>query len=424
MGIRNGRAQGAEPVKIGQLVPGVTISNLVNYPSTNVRLTDFKGKALILDFWATWCSPCIAMIPLMDSLQQQYSGRLQFISVTDQPGELVIPFMKKLERQKNAHYRLPIALNDKVLSGLFPHTTLPHYVWIDGKGVVRAITDQFAITSSNIDAFLKEGILSVDEKKDVPVMTYDRRLPLFTDKIALLDSVKKYQTIFSGFVEALGGGYHFDLYEPGKPRRVTVRNLPISGLFRLAYGGQYRSLGDHKVIYKVKDTSQLNNSAVGAAYEAWMRQGHVFCYELIVPSAQAPHIFEIMQGDLKRFFPQYRAEIKKLDRQCLVLTRTSALEKFKSNGGTSLAQADKFGFELTNATLDYLIVQLDSFYLSNQPYPVIDGTGYTGKADLNIDGSLSSVEAINKSLEKYDLRFELKTAPVEMLVISDADTPL
>ncbi|MGB4400563.1 MAG: TlpA disulfide reductase family protein, partial [Daejeonella sp.] len=69
-------------LKIGDKVPDVTINNISNYKSTSAKLSDFKGKLLILDFWATWCAPCIAMIPKMDSLEKAFEGKVAFLSVT------------------------------------------------------------------------------------------------------------------------------------------------------------------------------------------------------------------------------------------------------------------------------------------------------------------------------------------------------
>ena len=63
-------------LQIGQVVPNVTLTNLQNYKdasgkaATTAKLSDFKGKLLILDFWATWCAPCVAAIPKLENLQK------------------------------------------------------------------------------------------------------------------------------------------------------------------------------------------------------------------------------------------------------------------------------------------------------------------------------------------------------------------
>jgi len=46
-----------------------------NADSNNVNLTDFKGKVILLNFWASWCLPCIRELPSIDRLQSKLGGK-------------------------------------------------------------------------------------------------------------------------------------------------------------------------------------------------------------------------------------------------------------------------------------------------------------------------------------------------------------
>lgn len=140
-------------LKIGDQVPNIVLNNVVGYKTTSLRLTDFKGKLLILDFWATWCASCISSMPKLDSLQAKYKGRLQVISVTHQKREVIEAF-----KQKNPiarAFKAPMITGDKKLSELFHHRALPHLAWISSKGEFIGTSVGFDATSKSIMDLLK-----------------------------------------------------------------------------------------------------------------------------------------------------------------------------------------------------------------------------------------------------------------------------
>jgi thiol-disulfide isomerase/thioredoxin len=100
-----------------------------------VRLGDYKGKVVLLNFWATWCPPCRAEIPALIKLQRQYRRKgLQVIGITYPPertGE-VRQFMREL----GVDY--PIVRGTKKTKALFDQSeTLPVTIVIDRHGNAR-----------------------------------------------------------------------------------------------------------------------------------------------------------------------------------------------------------------------------------------------------------------------------------------------
>ena len=79
-----------------QIAPDFELQSL---DSTTVHLSDFRGKAVLLNFWATWCQPCKIEMPWFEQLQKQYAQEgLQVIGVAmdDAGREDIAKFAKNL----------------------------------------------------------------------------------------------------------------------------------------------------------------------------------------------------------------------------------------------------------------------------------------------------------------------------------------
>jgi thiol-disulfide isomerase/thioredoxin len=122
-------------VALGQTpraAPPVVLKDLMG---RTVRLSDFKGKVVLLNFWATWCPPCRAEIPDLVKWQKEYRRQgFQVIGVTYPPtnGRRVRTFVHQLKMN------YPVWLGTKATKALFdPGETLPFSVVIDREGKVR-----------------------------------------------------------------------------------------------------------------------------------------------------------------------------------------------------------------------------------------------------------------------------------------------
>lgn len=401
-------------ITIGQSLPPLTIRNIINSKTSVSNTRDYKGKMLILDFWATWCTPCVAKMPKMDSIQKQFSKEIQILPVTYQSKAEVEKLMSKSAKFKTVS--LPFVTGDNILRRLFPHKELPHYVWVNESGQVIAITGIEQITADTIRMMLNKSIASLKTKKD-ELKDFDREKGVLFQDLGFVERDVKYQSLFTDFKEGLSPRMDIINDEKKKTRKISVLNGWVKFLFRIAWSDDTHLLNESAILLEVKDTARITSTESGDKFREWLKDNS-WTYELIVPDHLSGKLFQIMRNDMRNFFPQYDAGLERKVRRCLVLERISGDDKIKSRGGKPLVNIDPFGAVLTNSKLGYLVAQLNH-YLQNSNLPVIDATEYTEPIDLILDTNITNVDSLRKSLQKYDLDLIEKDYEIEVLVIKD-----
>lgn len=101
------RADDTDQIKIGEFIPAappqpapeISVTDLSGNP---VALSDFKGKFVLLNLWATWCQPCIKEMPSLVDLQEKLGPALTVVALSeDHGGEVIVKlFVDKLGLDK------------------------------------------------------------------------------------------------------------------------------------------------------------------------------------------------------------------------------------------------------------------------------------------------------------------------------------
>lgn len=130
----------------GQAAPAGTDSPLVGQPAyafkldlldgKKFNLADRKGRIVVLDFWATWCGPCMQTMPLVDEVAREFADKgvdLVAVNLEEQPDAI----KSMLERHK---LKLTVALDrDGVVSAKYAVTAIPQTVVVDRDGKVARL---------------------------------------------------------------------------------------------------------------------------------------------------------------------------------------------------------------------------------------------------------------------------------------------
>jgi cytochrome c biogenesis protein CcmG, thiol:disulfide interchange protein DsbE len=126
------RPSGAKPASTLRAAPDFSLTDLSGH---QLRLSDYHGKVVVLDFWATWCDPCKREIPHFIEMQSVYGARgLQVLGVSMDDDE---PSVREFQRQFKMNY--PVALGSSELADQYGGILgLPITFVIDRNGRITA----------------------------------------------------------------------------------------------------------------------------------------------------------------------------------------------------------------------------------------------------------------------------------------------
>jgi thiol-disulfide isomerase/thioredoxin len=121
-------------VQIGHPAPPFKLQDL---NGKEVSLNDFKGRVVMLDFWASWCGPCRMTMPILENLQNEFKGSMVLLAIdVQEPKDVVEDFVWK----QAVHSQVLLDEKGSVFSA-YGFSSLPTQVIIDKEGIIRQVQD-------------------------------------------------------------------------------------------------------------------------------------------------------------------------------------------------------------------------------------------------------------------------------------------
>jgi len=400
-------------LRIGDKCPEIEITHIINFKKNRAFISEFRGKGIILDFWATWCLPCISLLPKIDSLQKIFENEILFLPVSYEKEEVVSTMLNKIKNLKGTV--LPSVTEDTVLKKLFNFNTYPHYVWIDTGGYIKAITYSNELTKVNLEAFIKGENLNLPIKEYYSPQNIHSNVPIFSQNdFSLKDSALIRYSIVTkyipGAVSSAGGANN----------KIMLKNVSILTLFKFAYSeGNFNLLfGDSFIKIYSKDSLKYtyNKNWSEQQITDWHFKNAV-CYDLLVPLEDSALKYKIMQQDLEKNFP-LKAFKEKVKTKCFIIKQLGNSKDYISKGGKSERITNQYQLKYKNISIRALTLDLLKFY-QYKNIQIFNETGYKGNIDIELNTDLHNIQLLNRELNKYNLSIQEETRDLDILVIKD-----
>jgi thiol-disulfide isomerase/thioredoxin len=224
----------------GEKAPDIIFEN--TFP-INYKLP--KGKPIILDFWATWCAPCVAALHESNAFVERYKDKIEFLCISDSTSKNVEKF---IDKQKLKHQFL-VNKNQTTLRN-FKIKGLPTVYFIDANGIIQWSGNGMSVNSKLIDEFLETGKISGN-----------------TDSNSLtFSSIKKGTGDFTFDLSEIKSGEENSppgvmMGSKGDSISYAIQNIPLRGILELLYKNQTK-----QIIYNLKNPELINKHFTLSAF--------------------------------------------------------------------------------------------------------------------------------------------------------------
>ena len=355
---------GIIPLRIGDTVPEEfwMREHLFYLDGDTIRqsLSGYRGRTLLFDFWATWCSACIRNMPKVDSLFNRPGPENKILYVTTDGFDKVHAF-----RGSNATTNgidMEIILEDKILQNYFPHSFIPHYAVVRRNGTVAAQVNELEMDGALIRALADNRTSTVANE----YTTNGKTQPFFLADRFGKDVGYHYSFFREGYDPAFGGA-NLKRRNDNGVYSVTFANVPLKTMI-FELGKLYaETFGLQFSPDFIKGQEQLDKGQL--------------TYEFAVPAGQENSFFNMLLRDVQRYVPVKLIPSPR-KQEVLVISAESL-----QNDGARTALARTVQHKLGNAwmVLDYT----DSYRQKDQP---VEGT--------DVEGIRNSLTALGYTLEK------------------------
>gem|GEM_PF-662909 len=427
--------QNAESIiQVGMQMPDHEFAEVINTAKTQQRISDYKGKLLILDVWNKGCSSCVHLFPHMQQMQEKFGDKIQIVLVNTKTKqskdskENILKVLDKVKERIGRSIELPMVLNDEKLDAFIPTVGVPYEVWIDPSGKVIGLTHADDVNEENIQKVLNGEQMKFANIQYLPwtaPLSKDRHLiPLvFKDgKILDGDSAVQFQcSIYQGQVAA-----YVNRVTTDTSNNIHGETSTMTTLLSLYSRGYPEFTKEDRVnIFKLKDPFLADQLAYtqkpGDSQEEIDR--HTFSYDVFSarPIAWEQSGTMIKDAAEKSFGKLYFKNIT-TTQKFLIATTNSQVSQLATKGGepkNSLGDTVAVSQRIQNLPLEDLIRFAGFQLYGSQIADVLDLTNNKMKVDFTLPKDFNPADK-DKALafwrsQGIEFHETVKTVPARLI---------
>ena len=138
--------------KTGETIKDIPITSSLNFPSPVASISALKTQLTIIDFFGTWCQPCVKALPHLQQLKQQFTNKVSFVLVSNEAEKVLTAFI-----EKRKPFTLPVVVdNNNLFTKAFVPSSYPYTVVLNSAGQVIALPNTAEMTEENINKWLSD----------------------------------------------------------------------------------------------------------------------------------------------------------------------------------------------------------------------------------------------------------------------------
>jgi thiol-disulfide isomerase/thioredoxin len=394
----------------GSRVPDVVLAPVLNSSASLLRVSDFSDRLLVIDFWSTSCSTCIADMPAVAELQKKYAGQIKVIYADYEDAARVKTFYKR--RPELQALGLPVVVEDVQLKQLFPHRSQPHLAWID-HGVFIAATEDDYFNSRNIDSVLLRGRATLREKVDVA--EHDPRKPVFQVSASkgLSTSSPVYSSCFTGHLAGIETSARLVRDSASGSSRFYLVNQAVLNLYTYILRSPLPLTASRRIL-EVSDTAAYVN--IHHEYDDVWDEAHTWSFEATAPwGASREEILAPLKPAMETALG-IRGRIEQREIPVLELHQKGkgpAPSRYREKATHLYPGVPSYMRHIDAAFLTDLLNSAD-----NMPF-VVNETGLSAAFDLELAGLPRTPAQWNAALKPYGLCLEPAWRKLPVFILSE-----